>query len=111
MGHYKGRELTLVGKVRVGFMPALRASVFKEFHGHEPSMPIPELARVTSRASEEKGRPPQRWRSVWLKPQLAASIEYLEWTGANHLRHPKFAQSYQRIRRSEPLRAWRPCGQ
>jgi hypothetical protein len=27
----------------------------------------------------------------WLKPRLAASIEYLEWTGANHLRHSKFA--------------------
>jgi hypothetical protein len=27
----------------------------------------------------------------WLKPRLVASIEYLEWTAANHLRHPKFA--------------------
>ena len=27
----------------------------------------------------------------WLKPRLAASIEYLEWTGADHLRHAKFS--------------------
>jgi ATP-dependent DNA ligase len=27
----------------------------------------------------------------WLKPRLVATIEYLEWTGANHLRHSKFA--------------------
>jgi len=26
----------------------------------------------------------------WLKPRLAASIEYLEWSGADHLRLAKF---------------------
>jgi bifunctional non-homologous end joining protein LigD len=28
--------------------------------------------------------------SVWLKPQAVAQIEFLEWTGADHLRHTKF---------------------
>jgi bifunctional non-homologous end joining protein LigD len=27
----------------------------------------------------------------WLKPRLVATIKYLEWTGANHLRHAVFA--------------------
>jgi len=27
---------------------------------------------------------------VWLKPKLVAQIEFLEWTGADHLRHAKF---------------------
>jgi ATP-dependent DNA ligase len=27
---------------------------------------------------------------VWLKPEAVAQIEFLEWTGANHLRHTKF---------------------
>jgi bifunctional non-homologous end joining protein LigD len=27
---------------------------------------------------------------VWLKPKLVAQIEFLEWTGENHLRHWKF---------------------
>ena len=27
----------------------------------------------------------------WLKPRLAATIDYLERTAANHLRHPMFA--------------------
>jgi len=27
---------------------------------------------------------------TWLKPQLVAQIEFLEWTGENHLRHSKF---------------------
>jgi ATP-dependent DNA ligase len=26
----------------------------------------------------------------WLKPALGAQIEFLEWTGENHLRHTKF---------------------
>jgi bifunctional non-homologous end joining protein LigD len=27
---------------------------------------------------------------VWLEPKLMAQIEFLEWTGADHLRHAKF---------------------
>ena len=27
---------------------------------------------------------------VWLKPEAVAQIEFLEWTGADHLRHTKF---------------------
>jgi ATP-dependent DNA ligase len=88
----QGRELMFVGKVRAGFTPALRPSVFKEFHGLETERcqfrNLPESRRsqwgegVTA-AEMEKCR--------WLKPRLAASIEYLEWTGANDLRHSKFA--------------------
>ncbi|MGO9607828.1 MAG: hypothetical protein ACLQAT_31250 [Candidatus Binataceae bacterium] len=29
-------------------------------------------------------------RCRWLKPRLVATIEYLEWTASNHLRHAKF---------------------
>jgi bifunctional non-homologous end joining protein LigD len=27
---------------------------------------------------------------VWLKPKAVARIDFLEWTGADHLRHTKF---------------------
>jgi hypothetical protein len=30
-------------------------------------------------------------RCRWLKPQMVATIDYLERTAANHLRHPMFA--------------------
>jgi ATP-dependent DNA ligase len=92
VGYYKGRELMFVGKVRAGFTPALRASVFKEFHGLEtercPFWNLPESRRGQwgegmTAAEMEKCR--------WLKPRLAASIKYLEWTGADHLRHAKFS--------------------
>jgi ATP-dependent DNA ligase len=27
---------------------------------------------------------------VWLTPEAVARIDFLEWTGADHIRHPKF---------------------
>jgi ATP-dependent DNA ligase len=27
---------------------------------------------------------------VWVKPSLVAEVEFLEWTGVDHLRHTKF---------------------
>jgi ATP-dependent DNA ligase len=27
---------------------------------------------------------------IWLKPEAVAQIEFLEWTGADHLRHTRF---------------------
>jgi ATP-dependent DNA ligase len=44
---------------------------------------------------------PYRWRQgltaekmkqcVWLKPETVVRIDFAEWTGADHLRHPKDA--------------------
>jgi bifunctional non-homologous end joining protein LigD len=31
-----------------------------------------------------------RHSTLWLKPQAVAQIDFLEWTGADHLRHAKF---------------------
>ena len=31
-----------------------------------------------------------RHSTLWVKPQLVAQIEFVEWTGDNHLRHSKF---------------------
>ena len=52
---------------------------------------------VVARAEKEKGR----WgtgltaedmpKCVWVRPELVAQIEYLEWTEGDHLRHSKFA--------------------
>ena len=27
---------------------------------------------------------------IWVKPKLVAQVEFLEWTGSDHLRHSKF---------------------
>jgi len=36
-------------------------------------------------------------KAVWLKPEAVAQIEFLEWTGADRLRHSKFV----RLRRGQ----------
>jgi len=30
-------------------------------------------------------------KCVWVRPELVAQIEFLEWTDSDHLRHSKFA--------------------
>jgi DNA ligase D-like protein (predicted ligase) len=91
VGNYQGRKLMYVAKVRAGFTPALRDSAFKLMSGLVttkcPFRNLPELRRgqwgegLTAEEME---------RCRWLKPRLLATIEYLEWTAANHLRHAKF---------------------
>lgn len=41
----------------------------------------------------------------WLKPVLVAQIEFLEWTGENHLRHTKFIA----LRDDKPAREVSRC--
>jgi len=91
VGYFEGDKLMFAARVRNGFVPSLRATVFRKFKGLEsrkcPFANLPE---------SEKGR----WgegltaadmeKCVWLKPKLVAAIEYAEWTSANHLRHSRF---------------------
>ena len=30
-------------------------------------------------------------KCIWVRPEIVARIEFLEWTESNHLRHAKFA--------------------
>ena len=34
-------------------------------------------------------------KCVWVRPEIVAQIEFLEWTDADHLRHSKFAELRQ----------------
>ena len=91
VGYFRGNKLMFAARVRNGFVPALRTTVFRKFKGLEthkcPFANLPE---------SEKGR----WgegltaadmeKCVWLRPKLVAAIEYVEWTSANHLRHSRF---------------------
>jgi len=46
-------------------------------------------ARKKSRFGEELNAEKMK-KAVWLKPEIVAQIEFLEWTDADHLRHSKF---------------------
>ncbi|MGO9606869.1 MAG: ATP-dependent DNA ligase [Candidatus Binataceae bacterium] len=97
VGQYEGRKLMYVAKVRAGLTPALRESVFRQIRGLEakrcPFTNLPESGRGQwgeGLTVEEMAR------CRWLKPKMLASIEYLEWTAANHLRHAKFGSLSKR---------------
>lgn len=91
VGYYQGRDLTYAARIRAGFVTALRQKVFSQFRGLEiaqcPFVNLPE--RGKDRWGEGLTAEDMK-HCRWLKPHLVASIEFLEWTPENRLRHPKF---------------------
>jgi bifunctional non-homologous end joining protein LigD len=92
VGFYRGSDLIYVARVRSGFVPAMRQQVFARLQPlMVPTCPFVNLPEA------EKGR----WGSgltaadmnkcVWVRAELVARVEYLEWTDGDHLRHAKFA--------------------
>jgi DNA ligase D-like protein (predicted ligase) len=91
VGFYRDGELIYAARVRAGFIPATRREVFKKIGSLKTSKcPFANLPEQT----------PGRWGQgltaekmkdcVWLKPHSVARIDFLEWTGEDHLRHAKF---------------------
>jgi ATP-dependent DNA ligase len=91
MGFYRESKLLYVARVRNGFVPQTRKQVFARLQPLKiadcPFANLPE---------KEKGR----WgtgltaddmkKCVWVRPEVVAWIEYLEWTDGDHLRHSKY---------------------
>ena len=91
VGFYRGRELIYAARVRAGLVPATRRAVFEKIKHLKaakcPFANLPELSdgRWGAGLTAEKMK-----ECLWLKPEAVAQIAFLEWTGANHLRHTKF---------------------
>lgn len=90
-GVYDAGKLLHVARTRNGFTPATRAALFKKFADLEVAdcpfvnLPEPRAGRWGQGLTAAKMKD-----CVWLKPTLVAQIEFLEWTGENHLRHSRF---------------------
>jgi bifunctional non-homologous end joining protein LigD len=92
VGYYRAKELFYIARVRNGFVPATRRQVFARLRPLEvavcPFMNLPETHRgrwgegLTAKDME---------KCVWVRPELVAQIEFLEWTESDHLRHSRFA--------------------
>jgi DNA ligase D-like protein (predicted ligase) len=91
IGFYRGKALHYAARVRAGFIPATRRVVFDTIKGLTttkcPFVNLPEKAagRWGQGLTAEKMK-----ECVWLRPEAVARIDFLEWTGADHLRHTKF---------------------
>jgi DNA ligase D-like protein (predicted ligase) len=90
-GYYEGESLIYVARTRNGFVPSIRASLMKRFRelktGDCPFVNLPESksGRWGQGLTKEKMK-----ECRWVKPELVAQFEYLEWTPDNHLRHSRF---------------------
>jgi DNA ligase D-like protein (predicted ligase) len=91
VGFYRDSQLIYSARVRAGFVPALRREVYAQIKGLRTSecpfsnLPEAEAGRWGQGLTSEKMK-----KCVWLRPETVARIDFLEWTGTNHLRHPKF---------------------
>src|SRR4029077_12962636 len=87
-----GKELIYVARTRNGFVPASRRRVFDKLRPLItklcPFVNLPETrkARWGEALTAEKMK-----KCVWVRPEIVAQVEFLEWTDADHLRHSKFA--------------------
>jgi bifunctional non-homologous end joining protein LigD len=91
VGYYEGEQLIYVARIRNGFTPASRATLFKHFSGLErQSCPFQNLPESGKGRWGEGLTAEDMSKCRWLQPRLVAAIEFAEWTPANHLRHPKF---------------------
>ena len=91
VGYYLGKDLRYVGRVRAGFVPATRREVYEKIKHLKTdkcpfvNLPEKETGRWGQGLTAEKMKD-----CTWLKPVTVARIDFLEWTGADHLRHTKF---------------------
>jgi DNA ligase D-like protein (predicted ligase) len=91
VGFYRGKDFIYASRVRAGFVPATRRKVFEQIKHltttHCPFANLPEAAggRWGQGLTAEKMK-----ECLWLRPEIVAQIEFLECTGADHLRHTKF---------------------
>jgi bifunctional non-homologous end joining protein LigD len=91
VGYYRSKDLIYVARVRNGFVPASRRQVYEKLRPlvstECPFVNLPERRR--SRWGEGLTADDMK-KCVWLRPELVAQIEFLEWTESDHLRHSKF---------------------
>ncbi len=91
IGFYRDKQLRYAARVRAGFVPLTRRQVFERIKSLETSkcpfvnLPEKDAGRWGQGLTAEKMK-----ECVWVKPQVVAEVEFLEWTGADHLRHTKF---------------------
>ena len=91
VGVYRDKNLYYSARVRAGFIPSSRRQVFEAIkHLTATKCPFVNLPEKEPGRWGEGLTAEKMTQCVWLKPEAIAEIEFLEWTGADHLRHTKF---------------------
>jgi bifunctional non-homologous end joining protein LigD len=91
VGYYRGKDLIYVARTRNGFVPASRRRVFERLKPLMiPTCPFVNLPETHKARWGEALTAEKMKKCVWVKPEIVARLEFLEWTDADHLRHSKF---------------------
>jgi ATP-dependent DNA ligase len=91
VGYYEGKLLKYVTRVRAGLVPMSRRSVDALLKPLvTDTCPFKNLPEARSGRWGEGLTAAKVKECTWVKPELVANFEFLEWTDANHVRHIKF---------------------
>jgi DNA ligase D-like protein (predicted ligase) len=91
VGFYRGEDLIYAARVRAGLVPATRREMFERLKGLKASKcPFANLPELTAGRWGQGLTAEKMKECAWVRPELVARIQFLEWTGADHLRHTKF---------------------
>jgi ATP-dependent DNA ligase len=91
VGFYRDHGLIYAARVRAGLVPATRREVFERLkHLRTPKCPFVNLPEPVAGRWGQGLTAEKMETCVWVRPELVAEIQFLEWTGADHLRHTKF---------------------
>jgi ATP-dependent DNA ligase len=91
VGFYRGKDLIYAARVRAGLVPTTRREVFERLeHLITPKCPFVNLPEAAAGRWGQGLTAEKMKECVWVRPELIARIQFLEWTGADHLRHTKF---------------------
>ena len=90
VGFYDGEKLLYASKLRAGFVPRVRRELMDKMRPLEidacPFANLPEKKRTQWALTREEMK-----NCRWLKPDLVAQINFVEFTPDGHLRHASFS--------------------
>ena len=90
-GYYEKGQLLYAGRTRNGFTPMSREQLLRRFRGLAIARcPFANLPEQRSGRSGLGLTAEKMKECRWLKPELVAQFEYVEWTPDKHLRHSRF---------------------
>ena len=91
VGYYEKKALLYAARVRAGLVPSTRRELYSKLKplivGECPFVNLPEAksGRWGQGLTAAKMR-----ECIWVRPELVANFEFLQWTAENHVRHIKF---------------------
>ncbi len=91
IGRWDGDQLVYVARTRVGFSPASRERLMAQLVPLVTTgCPFANLPEARSGRWGEGLTADKLKECIWVRPELVAEMEFVEWTPDNHLRHARF---------------------